>query len=419
MLNQKIETFLLKETTERFFRYVRINTQSDPDSTAHPSSSGQLELGRLLVKELKELGLKETVLDEKGYVYAVVPAIGCEHKPPLTFCAHLDTSPSESGMNVEPILHASYNGGRIRFPKNDQLVLDPEISPELNQFVGQNIITSAGDTLLGADDKAGLAEIMAALAAFQHFDDLCHPELRIVFTPDEEIGQGADNIDLSRLGKFGYTIDGGKIGSIETECFDAWGMNFTFLGRNVHPGYAKNRMINAAAVAARYIAALDEWQTPEHTEKREGFWHLTALEGDENKAVFKLILRSFDRNQNQKKIDYLRQLCALFELRYPGLKIDLDLKDQYRNMKEILDQHPDVVAKAVQAIEASGLTVIQKPIRGGTDGARLSFMGMPTPNIFAGGLMFHSKIEWIPQIALQKGAQVILELCRNWSRKEP
>lgn len=416
MLDQTITSFLLKEASDRFLQYVRVNTQSDPDSKVHPSSAGQLELGHLLVKELLALGLSDVILDDNGYVYAKKPAQGCDHAPPITFCAHLDTSPSESGANVTPILHPFYDGGNIIFPKNESLILSPDISPELLQFVGQTIITASGDTLLGADDKAGIAEIMAALAAFQSFPELSHPELRIVFTPDEEIGQGTDQIDLNRLGNFGYTIDGGLVGSIETECFDAWQVDLTFWGRNIHPGYAKNKLINAVAVAARYIAGLSEWQTPEHTEKREEFWHLTSFNGDENKAHCKLILRAFEREQNKKKIELLRQSCRIFEMRYKGLKIDLSITDQYRNMQEILAQHPEVVAKAVQAIETAGLPVIHKPIRGGTDGARLSFMGMPTPNIFAGGLMFHSRIEWIPQIALQKGAQVIVELCASWSK---
>ncbi len=416
MLDQSLTTFLLKDASDRFLRYVRINTQADPNANTQPSSPGQLELGRLLVQELSALDLLEVTLDDHGYVYAKKSANGCTQVPPITFCAHLDTSPSECGENVTPILHPDYDGGDIRFPKNESLVLNPRISPELLKFVGQTIITSSGDTLLGADDKAGIAEIMAALAAFKSFSDLSHPELRIVFTPDEEIGKGADNIDLNRLGQVGYTMDGGLVGSIETECFDAWEVNLTFWGRNIHPGYAKNKMINAVAIAARYIAGLSEWQTPEHTEKKEAFWHLTALNGDENKAHCKLIIRAFAREQNKRQIEVLRQLCHLFEMRYDGLKIELHPKEQYRNMQEILLQHPQVSANAEQAIEATGLNILHKPIRGGTDGARLSFMGMPTPNIFAGGLMFHSKTEWIPQIALQQGAQVIVELCAVWSK---
>lgn len=414
MIKSEVRAFLLKEAKERFLRYVQIDTPSDPESSSHPSSVHQFELARLLKAELSRLGLADVALDDHGYVYATLPASPDSQGPPITLCSHLDTSPAEKGTGVKPVIHENYQGGDIHFPANPKLELNPELSPALLHFVGQNIITADGRTLLGADDKAGLAEIMAALAALQQFE-LLHPELRIVFTPDEEIGQGADLIDMERTGEFGYTIDGGMLGELEQECFDAWVARLVFHGKNIHPGYAKGKLINAGAIAARFVAALPEDQTPEHTEKREGFYHLTDFQGTENSARAQFILRDFDKANNEIRVEVLKKLVHLFELRYPGLRIDLSLKEQYKNMHEVLVNYPKVTTYARQAVEAAGLSVIEKPIRGGTDGARFSFMGMPTPNIFTGGLMFHSKTEWIPEIALQKAAEVILHLCRLWA----
>ena len=415
MLNPKISEFLRKEAAERFLRYVKVGTRSDENSATCPSTPGQLELARMIEMELKHLRLTHVELDDNGYLYAELPPTAGAGGPPITFCAHFDTSPSESGDDVRPVVHENYDGGVIRFADNPDLVLSPGQSPELLDFVGESIITASGTTLLGADDKAGLAEIVAALAAFERFPELSHPELRIVFTPDEEIGRGADKINVQRLGKYGYTLDGGLMGELEAECFDAWQAELTFYGRNIHPGYAKDRMINAAAIAARLVAAMPESETPEHTEQREGFWHLTEVGGDENRAVAKMIIRDFEKDRNQQRIELIKQLAHTFELRYPGLRTELALTDQYDNMRTILKKYPDVVAKAETAIQAADVAVIRKPIRGGTDGARLCFMGMPCPNIFAGGLMFHSKTEWIPVIGLQKSAETILHLCALWA----
>ena len=410
-----LSVFLKEDALKRFLRYVQIDTRSDPESDACPSSVGQLELARLLAAELTAMGIDESAVDPNGYVYARVPAAPGADGPPMTFCAHLDTSPSESGEGVRPVLHERYDGGRIHYPDAPDLILSPADCPELLQFAGETIITAAGKTLLGADDKAGLAAVMAALAALRRFSHLVHPELRIVFTPDEEIGRGADRIDMDRLGRLGYTLDGGTMGELQAECFDAREARLVFYGRNIHPGYAKDRMINAAAIAGRFVAALPECETPEHTAKREGFWHLTELCGDENTARVTMILRDFEAARNRARMDLIRQVADTFGLRYPGLRIELDFVDQYRNMREILENHPAVVQKAEQAIVSAGVEVIRKPIRGGTDGARLCFMGMPCPNIFAGGLLFHSRTEWIPVIALQKSAEVVLHLCRLWA----
>lgn len=410
-----LSEFLREDALARFLRYVRVDTQSDESATASPSSPGQRVLGHLLADELGEMGLADVGLDDDGYLYAAVPASHGVTGPAITFCAHLDTSPSESGADVRPVLHEDYDGGPISFADDPDLVLTPEVSPELRLFVGDTLVTASGKTLLGADDKAGVAAIMVALSALCRFRDLPRPELRIVFTPDEEIGRGADRIDMSRLGAYGYTVDGGLMGELEGECFDARKVVLDFVGRNIHPGYAKGKMINAAAVAARFLAALPETETPEHTEKREGFWHLTGLEGDENRALATLILRDFEAAKNDTRIEDLRGRVRAFQDRHTGLRIHMTATEQYRNMAEVLDRHPTVVAMAETAMAEAGLTAVKKPIRGGTDGARLSFMGMPCPNLFAGGLMFHSKTEWIPVSALEKSAETLIHLCRLWS----
>ena len=414
-MDSEIRHFLRKEARERFLRYVKINTRSDPESGSHPSTQGQWTLGKLLREELLTLGLAEVELDGFCYVYGTLPAADGFKGPAVTFCAHMDTSPSEEGCDVVPTLHSEYDGGTIRFPGNEGLVLTPAESPELKQFLGETIITSDGRTLLGADNKAGIAEIMAALSALRAFEGLCHPELRIVFTPDEEIGEGADHIHLRRLGNVGYTVDGGMMGELEQECFDAWEISLIFHGRNIHPGYAKNRMLNAGAIAARFAASLPEHETPEHTSNREGFYHLTKIHGDENRATLKVIIRDFEPAANERRMEWIKQVVRSFEMRYAGLKIELVARDQYNNMLEVLDKYPDVVGRARKAIVAAGLTPRENPIRGGTDGSRFCFMGVPTPNLFSGAMMVHSKSEWIPEVALEKGAEVILHLCRLWA----
>lgn len=417
-LPETISDDLRTDAVERFLRYARVNTRSDPDSGNHPSSPGQWTLARLLEKELKELGVDDVEVDNTCYLYAVLPNPGGVPGPPVTLCAHLDTSPAVSGEGVEPILHPNYEGNPIRFPQTPDLLLTPDDSPELLKFKGDTIITASGDTLLGADDKAGIAAIMAAAGAFQRFPELPRPEIRIVFTPDEEIGEGADHIRMDRLGPFGYTVDGGGLGKIEDECFHAEQVKLVFTGHNVHPGYAKNRMINAVAIASRFLAGLPEFDTPEHSEKKEGFAHLTRLEGDESEARATVILRDFDARKVGQRRDLVASLVETFRIRYPGLGVEMKVKEQYRNMKEILDQHPEVTARAVRAIELSGLSPIRRSIRGGTDGARLSFMGMPAPNLFAGGMLFHSTKEWIPTRALWKSAETLVHLSGLWAASD-
>ncbi len=411
--------FLRKEVVERFCRYVTVNTASSEDSGASPSTPAQLDLARILATELEELGLSEVTLDEYGYVYATLPASPGAAGGPLTLLAHMDTSPSESGENVRPVLHENYDGGSLTFADDPGLVLSPGDSRELLHFRGDAIITASGKTLLGADDKAGVAEIMSVLAAFSRFPKLSHPELTIAFTPDEEVGRGTEHIDVHRLGQVCYTVDGGMIGEIDVECFHALRAVVEFRGMNVHPGYAKDKMINAGHIAARFAASIPEFESPEHTEGREGFFHLTGLDGDENRAALKFILRDFDDDKNRRRVELLERLRDEFQIRYPGLSIELSITEQYRNMSEILNRHPDIVALAEQAMTMAGVEPQRKFIRGGTDGARLCFMGLPTPNLFTGGMLFHSRKEWIAVSAMQKACEVLLNLCVLYAGRNP
>jgi tripeptide aminopeptidase len=417
MPDAAVQAYITPRVKARFLDYVRFHTTSDPEADSSPSSTCQLELARHLAEELHELGLQAVAVDESGYVYATLPASAGVAAPSITFCAHMDTSPAVSGEGVVPILHENYDGRTLRFPHDPGLALSPMENPELLKYMGQGLITASGDTLLGADDKAGLAEIMTALDALIHFPDLPHPELRIVFTPDEEVGRGTAHINPNRLGRYGYTIDGGEMGQLEAECFDAWSAHLIFAGYNIHPGYAKDKMVNAIAIASRFMAALPEAQTPEHTADREGFYHLANLKGDESRAEATLYLRDYEAAANRDRIAFLKKQVELFELRYPGLSIKLEQTRQYRNMRSVLDQHPLVTELAQEAYVLAGVAVMEHAVRGGTDGASLSFMGMPTPNLFAGGLNFHSKTEYIPVIALQKACEVILNLGLLWSKE--
>jgi tripeptide aminopeptidase len=414
-ITDEIKQFLLKNAKERFLRYVSVHTTSDESTGKHPSTERQFDLAKILVKELKELGFKNVTMDEFCYVYGDLPATkGHEKKEAIGFIAHMDTSPAESGENVEPIIHQNYDGGTINYPKNPDISLTTKDSPELSHFKGMDIITSSGDTLLGADDKAGIAEIMAAAAAWQHYPELEHGPIVLCFTPDEEIGQGTTKINMDRLPKFCYTLDGGEMGELETECFDAWKATMQFKGVSVHPGYAKNLMVNAIEIACRFLAQIPEAETPQHTEKREGFYHLYHLSGECSKAKAVMILRDFEKKNNEKRMEYLKSLKETFEKRYPELAIDIAFEHSYENMNVYLKEHPEVISKAAEAIKQTGLTLKHTLIRGGTDGARLSAKGVPTPNLFAGGLLFHSLKEYIPVPALQKAAEVVLHLAANW-----
>ncbi|MBI5527661.1 MAG: peptidase T [Deltaproteobacteria bacterium] len=416
-VSSEVKAFLREDALRRFLSYVKVYTTSDDESGKTPSSEREFDLARQLERELREIGLSDVETDEFCYVYATLPASpGCKG-PVISFCAHLDTSGAAPGENVKPVFHRNYDGGVIAFADDPDLRLGPPDSPELSRFVGEDIITASGKTLLGADDKAGVAEIVAGLAALKKFPELRHPEIRVCITPDEEIGGGTAKIRTEKLGKLCYTFDGGEVGEIETECFNAHMAKIKFIGVNVHPGYAKNIMLNAGAIAARYVAALPEWQTPEHTELREGFFHLLKIGGDENEASIQFIIRDFEAETNQKRMVFLKSLADVFMKKYPGLKVEVEIKEQYRNMVEVLNNALAVVEVAQKAIEMSGVKVIRKAIRGGTDGAKLCFMGIPTPNVFAGGLLFHSKREWIPVVALERAAEVFVNICGLWYEK--
>lgn len=416
-LSKEIQDFLLNDSVERFLRYVKIWTTSDESTKTKPSTQGQIEFGKLLVEELKNLNLKNIVLDEFGHIYAdVPPSNGFENITKVGFIAHLDTSAAVTGKNVKPVIHKSYDGKAIKFAQNNRLEISINDSPQLEKYIGLDIITSEGDTLLGADDKAGVAEIMTACAALNKFPELKHGPLVVCFFPDEEIGKGSEKVNLERLPKICYTLDGSEMGELEIECFDAWKAIIKFKGLSVHPGYAKNLMLNAIHIASRFLSELPESESPEHTEEREGFYHLSKLQGKEEEATATLIIRDFELTNNQRRMDYIKSLKDAYEIRYPGLKIELEFRHQYENMYNYIKNEKKIIELAEKAIELAELEVKVHLIRGGTDGSRLSTIGIPTPNIFTGGLMFHSKKEHIPTLALQKAAEVIIHLVELFAK---
>ncbi|MFX0047528.1 MAG: peptidase T [Candidatus Hermodarchaeota archaeon] len=416
MLSEEIKDFLLEDSVKRFLKYVQVWSTSDELSQSNPSTENQFELGKILTGELKELNLENVVHDEFGYVYADLPAsIGLENGKRIGLIAHLDTSPAVSGSNVKPVIHKNYDGRTIEFASNKDIKLTVEDSPILKEYIGLDIITSEGDTLLGADDKAGIAEIITSCAAWQKFPELKHGPITICFTPDEEIGKGTLNINKQRLPKICYTLDGSEMGELEFECFDAWKATITFIGLSVHPGYAKNLLINAIHIASRFLSEIPEYESPEHTEEREGFYFIGSLKGNVEEAKASLIIRDYIQDNNEKRMNFLRSLKNLYELRYPGLNIKLEFEHQYNNMLRFIEKEKIVVDLAEKAIELAGLEVKFHSIRGGTDGSRLSEMGIPTPNIFTGGSLFHSRKEHIPTRALQKASEVVLHLAKLWT----
>ena len=383
-----------------------------------PSTKCQFDLGKLLVEELKALNLEDIIHDEYGFVYAYLPpSEGFEKKTPIGLLAHLDTYYGVSGKDVKPVIHRNYDGSVIKFAQDKGLKLHFDDSPPLEKYIGLDIITSEGDTLLGTDDKAGIAEIMTACAAWHKYPELKHGPIFVCFSPDEETGLGITKVDEKRLPKICYTVDGGEMGELEYECFDAWRATFKFKGLSVHSGYAKNKMINAIQIASRFFSELPEAESPQHTEKREGFYHLTTLQGIAEEATAKVIIRDFDEKNNHKRMDYIKKLKNAYEIRYPGLEIQVDFLHQYQNMIKFLEKKQIIIDLAKQAIKNSGLELIMHPIRGGTDGAKLSAKGILTPNIFAGGLLFHSRKEHIPTLALQKASEVIIRLALLWIEK--
>lgn len=405
-----------KTLLERFLKYVTFDTQSDETTGVTPSTPGQRVFAEALVKELQEIGLEEISLDENCYVMATLPANTTDQIPTIGFIAHLDTSPDMSGKEVTPRI-VKYEGGDITLNEEEQIVLSPEKFPELLDYVGQEIIVTNGKTLLGADDKAGVAAIISAVAHLKAHPEIKHGKIRIAFTPDEEIGEGADHFDVEKFGcEWGYTIDGGQIGELEYENFNAAAVRVSFKGLNVHPGYAKNKMRNAALLAAEFAMRLPAAERPEHTSGYEGFFHLTGMAGSVEEATLSYIVRDHDRGKFEARKALFALLADDMNSRYPD-SVTLEIKDQYYNMKSVVEPKKEVVDLAFEAMTQVGVKPLVKPIRGGTDGARLSFMGLPCPNLFAGGLNFHGRYEFLPIPSLEKSMETIIKIIELTAHK--
>ena len=404
---------------ERFLRYVKIDTQSDVNSTSFPSTEKQKDLARLLVKELLDLGVVDACMDEFGYVMGTIESNTEKDVPVICFCAHMDTSPDCSGANVKPLVHRNYQGGSIVLPDDPSQVLTVTDHPDLEHQIGNDIITASGTTLLGADDKAGVAEIMDAVQQLMTYPEIKHGKIRILFTPDEEIGRGVDKLDMTKLGAdFAYTIDGETVGSIENETFSADAVHIEINGISVHPGFAKGTLQNAVKIAAEVIDALPKDRlAPEFTSEREGFIHPVNMEGTVEKAKLDFILRDFEDEKLKQYADKLESIVKGVLAKYEGATYTFKVTEQYRNMKNVLKDFPEVTEIGVEAINRIGLKPILRSIRGGTDGSRLSFMGLPCPNVFAGGHAFHGKQEWVSVQDMQKSVLMILSIAQIWEER--
>lgn len=400
---------------DRFLKYVGFDTQSDEETNMTPSTPGQMEFARELRDELEAMGLEEISLDENGYLMATLPSnmpAGAPEVPVVGFIAHLDTSPDMSGRHVSPRIVKDYDGADIVLNKELGVVLSPSEFPELSKYVGQDLIVTDGTTLLGADDKAGIAEIISAVDYLMAHPEIKHGKIRIAFNPDEEIGLGAHKFDVARFGAdFAYTMDGGEIGEIEYENFNAAVAKVTFLGRNVHPGYAKHKMVNSMRIANQFVIMLPRWETPEHTEGYEGFYHLTAMEGSVEKTVLTYIIRDHDRDRFERRKKEFEHLARKINKEFPDC-CSLEIKDQYYNMREKIEPVKYIVDIAEKAMRDAGVTPVIVPIRGGTDGAQLSFKGLPCPNLFAGGLNFHGRYEFVPIPSMEAAKATIVEIAR-------
>ncbi|NMB74109.1 MAG: peptidase T [Myxococcales bacterium] len=411
---------LRSDLLERFLRYVRVNTQSkDGVEDRFPSTECQLDLARLLEKELAALGLEDVRLDSHGYLFATLPArlppSHARRVPTVGLLAHLDTYPAVPGDNVQPILHENYSGGPIQLPKAPDLAIRPEDNPELSKYLGDTIITSDGSTLLGGDDKAGIAVIMSVLRLLVTDPKLVHPRLRVAFTPDEEVGNGTKYFDIQAFGAdLAYTLDGGGMGEVEDETFSADSASVIITGSDVHPGYAKGKMVNAVRLAQQFIARLPWAASPETTEGRAGYLHPYQVNGSVSEARIQLLVRDFTEEGLKRLEERLRDIAADVLALEPRAKVAVEVKESYRNMKTVLDRHPQVVEFAEEAVRRVGLTPQRKAIRGGTDGSRLSLAGLPTPNLSAGGYNFHSRQEWVALSAMVRSAQVVRELLGLW-----
>jgi tripeptide aminopeptidase len=408
---------------DRFFHYVKVDTQSQEDvEERFPSTEKQKNLSKMLVEELKELGLKDAEMDQFGYVMATLPGNLPEKQnvkvPVIGLISHVDTSPEVSGQNVKPVVHKKYDGKDIQLPGDPNQVLRVADNPALKDHLGDDIITSDGTTLLGADDKAGVAEIMTLLEHLQNNPQIKHGTLRIGFTPDEEVGCGTLHFDVKKFGAdYAYTVDGETVGEIENETFNAAAAVFTVHGINVHPGYAKGKMVNAIRITAEIIKQLEEDPAPENTEKREGYLHPYVLEGGVEKTTIKLLIRDFEQKGMAEKAWRLHQIRELVAANHPRAKIELEIKESYQNMKVKLDEEPKVVEYALEAVKRAGIEPRLQLIRGGTDGAKLCFMGLLTPNIFTGGHNFHSKLEWVALQAMDKTVKTLMQLIQIWVEK--
>lgn len=405
-----------KSLENRFIKYAKIDTQSDPESPTCPSTEKQKNLAIELVNELLQLGIEDAQMDKNGYVYATIPATSDKNIPVICFCSHMDTSPDCSGENVKPIVHKNYNGKDIILPDDESIIIKLAEHKDLQHQLGNDIITASGTTLLGADNKAGVAEIMEAAAFFTQNKEVKHGTIKILFTPDEEIGRGVDKADLKKLAAdFGYTIDGETLGSIEDETFSADGATLTINGVSSHPGFAKGKMESAIKILAEILDKLPKDSlTPETTELKEGFIHPVSIKGQVEQAEAQFIIRDFTDEKLQSHANVIKEVSELVLKNYPNSNYTLNVKPQYRNMKQVLDKYPKVVEYGILAIERAGVKAKKQSIRGGTDGSRLSYMGLPCPNIFAGEHAFHSKQEWVSVQDMEKAVQTIINIACIW-----
>ena len=400
---------------ERFLKYVSFDTQSSEETRITPSTPGQMVFAKYLKSELESLGLEEITLDEHGYLFATLPANTDKEIPTIGFIAHMDTSPDMSGKDVTPRIVENYNGSEIVLDAEERVVLSPAQFPELLDHKGEDLIVTNGKTLLGADDKAGIAEIVSAMAYLKEHPEIKHGKIRIGFNPDEEIGEGAHKFDVEKFGcEWAYTMDGGEVGELEFENFNAAAAKIIFKGRNVHPGYARHKMINSIRIANQFISMLPRHETPEHTEGYEGFYHLTNMSGTVEEASLSYIIRDHVRTLFEEKKKQLEMWVKRMNEIHPG-STTLELRDQYYNMREVVEPKKHIVDLAFEAMEAAGVKPLVKPIRGGTDGARLSFMGLPCPNLFTGGMNFHGKFEYCSLDTMRRAQQTILNLIQLWA----
>jgi tripeptide aminopeptidase len=405
---------------ERFLRYVQIDTQSDEKSTSYPSTARQFDLLRPLVDELRAIGLADAAIDEWGYVMATIPATTAKAGvPTIGLLAHVDTSPEMPGAGVKPIVHRDYRGQDLVLPDDPTAVLRFADNPWLAEQIGQDIVTASGTTLLGADNKAGVAEIVTAAEYLVRHPEIAHGKIRVGFTPDEEVGRGTEHFDVAKFGaRFAYTLDGETLGELEMESFCADAMTLTFQGFNTHPGYAKGRMVNAIKVAADFVARLPgDRLSPETTAGYEGYVHPYVVTASVERTSVRVLIRDFQAPGLKEKEDFLAELARATVADWPGAVLETRVEETYRNMREVLDRHPQVVDNAREAIRRAGLTLRERPIRGGTDGSRLSFMGLPTPNLFAGEHNFHSRLEWVSVRDMEKAVETVIELVRVWEER--